>query len=295
LKALMATAEFLAVTTPVIGLTTFFTSYLLKKGYFHGMSKRILPILTKFRVNNLLIASALISAVSPVAGYTLLAESLRQKMLDERNVIAASFMNSFPTLLNHLPSLIPILAPIGLIGLAYLLTRVIVSASKSLMGIIYARKRFNESSFESSPIGKEEVDPLRSTIRMLVKVIPVMGVTFFVVCLLTEIGFLDKLAELLIFIPLNPYVLMIALTEFMSLTAAVALTANLISTSRISFKWALTGLLLGNVISFSTKYIKHSLPFHLSLFGKLGVKIVLLNAAASLLLDLTIIAVVLTV
>ena len=295
MKALIVTAEFLATTTPIIGLTAFLTSYLLKKGYFIEISKKMKSILTKLRVGNLLITSALISAVSPIAGYTLLAESLKQKRLDERDVIAASFMNSFPTLLNHLPSLIPILAPIGLVGIIYLFTRVMVSGSKSLAGVVYARKRFNESDFELNPIGKEEVDPLNSTIRMLVKIIPVMGVTFFIVCLLTEIGFFDKLVELLNLIPLNPYVLMIALTEFMSLSAAVALTANLINTSKISFKWALTGLLLGNVVSFSTKYIKHSLPLHLSLFGKLGVKIVLLNAIASLLLDLVVIAVVLTV
>ena len=295
MKALIATAEFLIVATPIVGLTTFLTSYMFKKGYFIEMSRRIKPILIKLRVSSLLITSALISAISPIAGYSLLAESLRQKKLDERDVIAASFMNSFPALLNHLPSLIPILAPIGLVGIIYLFTRVIVSGSKSLGGVIYARKRFNESDFESNPIGKEEVDPLNSTIRMLVRVLPVMGVTFFIACLLTEMGFFDKLAELLNFIPLNPYVLMIALTEFMSLSAAVALTASLISAGKIGFKWALTGLLLGNVVSFSTKYIKHSLPLHLSLFGKLGVKIVLLNALASLLLDLAVIAVVLTI
>jgi len=252
-------------------------------------------ILIRLRVSGLLITSALISVISPIAGYAMLAESLRQRKLDERDVIAASFMNSLPALLNHLPSLIPILVPIGLVGIIYLFTRVIVAGSKTLAGIIYARKRFNESAFEPSLVGGEGVDPLNSTVRMLVKVVPVMGTTFFIACLLAEIGFFDKLAELLNFIPLNPYVLMIALTEFMSLSAAVALTASLINAGKIGFKWALTGLLLGNVVSFSTKYIKHSLPLHLSLFGKLGVKIVLLNALASLSLDLAVIAVVLTV
>ena len=80
MKALIATAEFLITTIPIIGLTAFLTSYLLKKGYFIEMSKKMKSILTKLRVGNLLITSALISAVSPIAGYTLLAESLRQEV-----------------------------------------------------------------------------------------------------------------------------------------------------------------------------------------------------------------------
>lgn len=59
----------------------------------------------------------------------------------------------------------------------------------------------------------------------------------------------------------------------------------------MSSKEVLIGLIIGNVLTFSTRYVKHSLPLHVSLFGaKLGTKIVMVNAAITLLLDIFIIA-----
>jgi len=64
----------------------------------------------------------------------------------------------------------------------------------------------------------------------------------------------------------------------------------------ISVKGVLIALMLGNVISFSTRFAKHSLPLHVSLFSpKLGGKIVTINGAATLVIDVLLIAVLLVI
>jgi hypothetical protein len=50
------------------------------------------------------------------------------------------------------------------------------------------------------------------------------------------------------------------------------------------------GLIFANVLSLSTRYAKHSLPLHVSLFGpKLGTKIVMINAGITFAIDVVII------
>ncbi len=93
------------------------------------------------------------------------------------------------------------------------------------------------------------------------------------------------MTEALKFLPLKAEAVTIAIVEFFNIRSAVVTAAGFIDTG-LEWKWAVIGLILGNVISFSTRSVKHSLPMHLSLFGKFGVKIVLLNSIATLLLDI---------
>ncbi len=78
----------------------------------------------------------------------------------------------------------------------------------------------------------------------------------------------------------------------MNTYSGLILAGSFFDTGALSTKGVLIALMLGNVISFSTRFAKHSLPLHVSLFGpKLGSKIVLINGAATLVLDIVIIIV----
>jgi len=120
-----------------------------------------------------------------------------------------------------------------------------------------------------------------------------MAVTFLTVSYLSEMGVFDKFAELLDFLPLNANAITIAGMQLFDMRTAIVLTAGMLENGVIGFRWAVVGLLLGNIVTFSTRYVKHSLPFQVSLFGRLGVKIVMLNAAVTFALDVVLIVVVL--
>lgn len=292
LDSLIKTAIFLAKTIPIIAFVFYLVSYSINKGIMKKIALKIEPLLKKLNLNSITIASIATCFVSPTAAYSMLSQALKEKEIDEKEVIAASFLNSFPSIFSHLytffvPFVIPIL---GWAGVIYSLTRFAVAIVKSLIGYVIALKWKNGSK-RKVKVEMRNIDPLKATLDNLKRIVPIMFLTFFIVDLLSKYGVFNELKNVLSFMSfVDPNTIAIATIEFVNVRAAIVFAAGLLETGKISIKWAVIGLLLGNVISFSTRSVKHSLPMHVSLFGKLGVKIVMLNAIVSFILDVVIIA-----
>jgi hypothetical protein len=281
IDAVYATAIFLLKTLPVVIIVLYLVSYSIRKGYMEKLSDLTYPLLSKLNLSHIAAISVATCFLSPTASYSILSQAWREGEIDEREVIAISFLNSFPSVFSHLyaffiPFVIPVL---GFAGIMYTATRFGVAIIKSIFGYFLALKW-------RSGIKKEirtEIKPI-SVSENIKRMAVIMTVTYFAVTLLSNLGAFEKLNDAVRFLPINPETISIAAVEFFNVRAAVILAAGFIDTG-LSLKWAVIGLILGNVISFSTRSVKHSLPMHLSLFGKLGVKIVALNSIATLILD----------
>ena len=259
------------------------------------------PITRHLNMNPLSISSILVCFFSPTVGYSILAEGLKDKKLNEREIIGTSLANSFPSVLSHtITFFIPVVIPIlGLTGLLFVLIRLGVAFAKSIIGTIYLSIISKKVDFEVPEISKmdkkENLEKsLKSTLRFSKRLIPVMLITMFLVIYLSKIGAFDYLNNLVSpitnILGLNPNVGLVSLTEIMNVQAAIVMAGGFLNENILSSKEVLIGLIIGNVLSFSTRYVKHSLPLHVSLFGtKLGTKIVMINAAITLLLDIMII------
>jgi len=290
IDSLINTAVFLAKTVPIIAFVFYLVSYSINKSIMEKIAKKIEPLLKKLNLNPITIASIATCFVSPTAAYSMLSQALKEREVDEKEVIAASFLNSFPSIFSHLytffiPFVIPIL---GWAGVIYSITRFAVAIAKSLIGYLMALK-WKSGDIEEIKVERRSVEPLKATLDNLKRIVPIMFFTFFAVDVLSKYGVFSELKNVLGFITfVDPNVIAIATIEFVNVRTAVVFAAGLLETG-MNVKWAVIGLLLGNVISFSTRSIKHSLPMHVSLFGKLGVKIVVLNAIVSFILDVIII------
>ena len=125
-----------------------------------------------------------------------------------------------------------------------------------------------------------------------------MFITLFLTSVGIEMGVFESLSNVLDpvtnLLGLESEVAMISATGLVNTYSEMVLAGSLLGEGMISVNGVLIALLLGNVISFSTRFAKHSLPLHVSLFGpKLGGKIVAVNGAATLAIDALIIAVLL--
>lgn len=279
LSALFSTLSFLVKTLPIVVVAIYLVSYSIKKGYMERLAEAIAPALQRFGVSEMAVVSVATCFISPTASYSMLSQAWREGKVDDREVIAISFLNSFPSVFSHLyaffiPFVIPVL---GFAGVVYTAIRFAIAIVKSLIGLILAR-RWNAGQSEM----KEKLKPVSPKENVL-RIAMIMAVTYFAVSLLSEYGAFERVD--LSFIPLNPNSLAIAAVEFFNVRAAVVLAAGFIDAG-LSWKWAVVGLILGNVISFSARVVKHSLPMHISFFGKFGVKVVLLNSAVTLILDI---------
>ncbi|AKG91739.1 Uncharacterized protein conserved in archaea [Geoglobus ahangari] len=286
--AVMSTARFLIHTLPVVAAASIATSLMIRKGIMSRISRAARPVLRRLSLSEVTATSVAVCFVSATASYSMLAQAHRDGIVDEREVIAASFVNSFPSAISHtyrffIPYVIPVL---GWTGVIYTSLRMLVAVVKSAMGVAMARAWRTEISEEP-----EAIEPvLHSSGSLLWRVALIMAVTYFLVQIASQLGVFRVVSDLLSFLPVSSSVIAVTATEMISTKAAIAMGAGMLESGEISAKWLLIALMLGNVITLSTSYVKHSLPFHVSLFGRLGVKIVALNALASLVLDIIVIA-----
>jgi len=275
--------------------------YLINSGIMEKILKRILPIIKHLNINPLSLSSILACLFSPTVGYSILAEGLRSNKISEKEVIATSLANSFPSILSHtftffLPVVIPIL---GLTGVAFLFIRLGVALVKSIVGLLYlnklSRNRDTERELEIKGCKKKGIKAsFYSTLKFSRKLVPVMFITMFLVVFLSKLGIFQYLNNLIMPVTerfhLNPNVGLLALTEVINVYGAVVMAGEFLRENILSSKEVLIGLTVGNVITFSSRYVKHSLPLHISLFGpKLGTKIVMINGAITLFLDIIVI------
>ncbi len=296
MNILLDTLRFLASTIPIIALASFLVSYSINKGIMEKISAKIEPLLSKLNLDQVTVASVAVCFVSPVAAYSMLAQAFKEKRIDEKEVIAASFLNSFPATFSHIYSFfIPFVIPVlGWAGVVYTALRMLVAIIKSAIGFVLALKWKDRREVIRREIEHRKVDPLKSTWDNIKRVTPIMAVTYMLVSILSAYGLFDSFKKIFSFMPFDPNVITVSAVEFVNVRAAVVLAASMLDRGVLTPKWVVIGLILGNVMTFSTRFVKHSLPLHISLFGRLGVKIVVLNALATLILDIIIIALLLS-
>jgi len=132
-------------------------------------------------------------------------------------------------------------------------------------------------------------------------VIPILGYTGIIyVILRLSIAFTKSILGLFVLstivmpvtniFNLNPNTGILAITEIINVSAAMVMAGTFLNEGSLSANEVLIGLIFGNIVAFSTRSVKHSIPLHFSLFGsKRGTKIILLNSSVTIILDILII------
>ena len=301
--SLICTLKMLFIILPTI----FLMNYLINSGVMERLLETLLPLVKHLNINPISLSSILACLLSPTVGYSILAEGLRSGKISEEEVIATSLANSFPSILSHtltffLPVVIPIL---GLTGVIFLIIRLGVALVKSILGILYlwriSRGGGTEKELKIKGYKKRDVKAsLYSTLKFSKRVVPVMFITMFLVVLLSNLGVFQYLNSLIMPVTerfhLNPNIGLLALTEVINVYGAVVMAGEFLRESILSPREVLIGLVIGNVVTFSSRYVKHSLPLHIALFGpRLGSKVVMINGIITLLLDIIVIGLLLII
>lgn len=251
----------------------------------------------------------------------MLSDGLNEKMISEREVIATTVISSFPSILSHLFTyFIPVVIPIlGLTtGSIYVCLVGFAAFLKTCFGIFLARLWLkNAKTFSAKPQLSTNLDPApapapvgdkksalnksaKSTCKLLKRIVPTMFITLLLVSVAVELNLFDSFSTIVEpltnILGLESEVVLISATEIVNTYSGLILAGSLLGEGLISIRGVLIALLLGTVVSFSARFIKHSLPLHVSLFGpKLGSKTVAVNAATTLVLNVLFIIVLLII
>ncbi len=295
----------MARIVPVIAIGVFVTNFAVKNGLMHKFDRLIKPISRNANISTLSALSVVTCTFSTVAGYSMLVDGLSEKIISEREVIATTLICSFPSILSHfLTFFIPVVIPLlGLTtGSIYVCLLMLTAFLKTCFGIFLARhwligaksvSNQLSTNYANTPVvdKRDAVNKsAKSTHKMLKRIVPTMFITLLLVSIAMELNLFDSFSAVLApstnFLGLESGVVLICATDIVNTYSGLILAGSLLSEGWISTKGVLIALLLGNVVSFSARFMKHSLPLHVSLFGpKLGSKTVAINAATTLVLN----------
>lgn len=306
-----------AKIVPVIAIGILVTSFAVNIGLMKKFDRLIKPLSSKANISTLSALSVVTCTFSTTAGYSMLSDGLNDKMISEREVIATTVISSFPSILSHLfPFFIPVVIPIlGLTtGAIYVCLVGLAAFLKTCFGILLARLWLKDANVFSAKsrlsanpdnaLVEDKQHALNksagSTYKMLKRIVPTMFITLFLVSVAMELNLFDSFSTILEpltnILGLESEVVLISATEIVNTYAGMILAGSLLGEGLISTKGVLIALLLGTVVSFSTRFVKHSLPLHVSLFGpKLGSKTVAVNAGTTLVINAVFIIVLLII
>ncbi|WP_459201407.1 nucleoside recognition domain-containing protein [Methanococcus sp. CF] len=283
----------------VVLLTIYIVNYFVSKGLLEKISRYTSPVTKKLNLNSFLVSSILVSFFSPTVGYTMLADGIDEKELTETEVLAGTLANSFPAVLSHvLTYYVPVVIPIlGYTGIIYVILRLSIAFMKSILGLavllMISRKSEKKVNNQLNNTNNK-TSPFEKTFKFARRFVPVMFVSMFLVLYLSKTGFFNVFSTIIMPVTnifnLNPNTGILAITEIINVSAAMVMAGTFLNDATLSQNEVLIGLIFGNIVAFSTRSVKHSIPLHFSLFGsKRGTKIILLNSSVTIVLDILII------
>lgn len=290
IDALYSAFVYLLNIIPPTVLGIFIMEWLVEAGWINRLGFVTAPFMRFAHLREEIGVSFLASFGSPTAGNSMVAQMYNNKIIDKRETVIASLINSFPSTLVILRSMLPVLIILlGTTGLIYLGIVVFVGLLRTIITLIAGR-------FLLPPKGKCEIgcdkgkkiglkksfkNALKASTKPLKRILLTMTVVSIIVFQLIDIGFFDTISRhfnsafITNYIP--PDGLPIIAGWFASNIAAYTIASNLLITEMLTSKQIVITLLIGRILS-SVVRIRSSLPFYVGIFKTdLGVPIMLIS------------------
>lgn len=227
---------------------------------------------------------------SPTAANSMLVDLFQKGEMGKRELYVASLANSFPAIIMHWRSMLPVLVPLlGLTGLAYFGILVIVGFVKTglilLTGRLILPKRENDC-----PREKEKKRPafrlalwesIRQSKRMIRRIviitIPVTVATF----VLIDLGVFDALtlylSGIVKYLPIPSEGIAIIGAQFANSVAAYTVASNFLIKEILSGYEIIVILLVGSILT-SIASLRYLIPYYMGIFGpRLGTELMIIS------------------
>jgi len=268
-----------------------------------NLIRKLLPLIKPFcRASNLpkeSIFSIFASFFNPTAGKSTLAGFYHEGKIGDNETILTVVMCTFPIVLGE--SLLRVQAPIALvllgpfIGGIYITLNLFSAFLQTFAAFLYSKLRFSARTCFDEEIQVDLNEPsqdqrlktaLKKSFGTLKKIIPIMVVSFLVVDLLFKLDVMTYIS--LIFDPILRVLdlpgecITALIADLAHFSAGYATVAALLAKGVITAKQAILTLLIGSMLIITMVYLKYSLSMYISLFGKLGVKITIINYMCSM-------------
>jgi hypothetical protein len=295
----MNIAIYLVKAVILITAGVIIANIVLESNWLKKLSPLIKPFCHASNLSKECVFSLFASFFNPTAGKSTLAGFYHEGKIDDKETILTVVMCTFPIVVGE--SLLRVQAPIALvllgpfIGGIYISLNLFSSFLQTFAAFIYSKSRFPpqkdvEEEININGISRDQnvqwKKALKKSFTTLKKIIPVMVVAFLIVDLLFKFDVMDYISSyfqpVLRMLDLPGECITVLIADLAHFSAGYVTVAALLTKGVITAKQAILTLLIGSMLIITVVYLKHSLPMNISMFGKLGVKITVINYMSSM-------------
>jgi len=266
--------------------------YLIAKkitGKIAGWTK---PLTQFANLNDICGTSFILAFISPKAANTMLVNYKNRGLISKKEMVIASIMNSFPTVVMHWRYLLPVYIPLlGLTGLAYFLILMAVGFGKTAIIMMYGRLTLHEKRHITECEDEEQEfisskDALKTALKCsekpLIKILSITIPVLLIVSLLINLGVFDHIGEgmksLSFLFPVPAAALAVIAAQFGSFIAGAGVASALLNGGELTAAEVITTLLIGNILTSVTRNIKWYGSSYAAIFGpKTGAAIMIIS------------------
>lgn len=234
---------------------------------------------------------------SGVSANAMLLDFYKEERITKRQLFLTNFINQFPAYFLHLPVTFFIVVPLTkTAGLLYFLLTFLATCLRTTLFASYGHffmkpENKGEQNFDEQvkkPVSRKKKKPFWEGLKAkvpsrFVRVAAFVVPTYTVVYVLTVAGAFEALETLMTrfavqaFIPVES--LSVVVLSFASeFTAGFAAAGALMDAGSITVKQTVIALLLGNIIAFPIRAIRHQLPRYMGIFSPgMGLQMLLMG------------------
>ena len=265
-------------------------------GWIKTMAVLAKPLFRFGHLGNYCSATFTAAFFSGVTANAMLLDFFKDGHISRRQLFLSNFINQLPAFFLHLPTTFFIVIPLtGWAGALYFLITFLAVVVRTILFLLYGRLVLQPSGKESEDIvsgsqagQKKRFRDIWSRIksrlprrigRITVYVVPIYTLVF----VLNSMGLFKLLRETLAgyvvasFMPMESLSVII-LSFAAEFTSGFAAAGALLEAGVLTVKQTVLALLIGNILAFPVRALRHQLPRYIGIFSpKMGTQILLLG------------------
>ncbi|MFA5316356.1 MAG: hypothetical protein WC369_02925, partial [Dehalococcoidales bacterium] len=170
LSALSLAGGLLVRALPFMILGVIAAELIINLGFVSKVSLIARPITRFSHLKQECGMSFLMAFGSPTAANAMLAQYREKGLISKKEMFLASLINSFPSILLHWRSMIPVLVPLlGMIGLAYFFILVLIGTIKTLLLMIVSRFMLPARPAQQLSLETKPRPPFKEALKLSLK------------------------------------------------------------------------------------------------------------------------------
>lgn len=290
IDAFYLSLDYLFTIIPVMVIGVVAAEFLVEVGWVHKIGFIASPLIRFAHLREECSISFITAFGSPAASNSMLKKLYDDGLIERKEVVIASLINSFPSIIMHWRTLLPVFIPLlGMAGMIYLGILTAVGLLRTIVTLLIGRFLLGEKQYTPNNIihqkhsfSKSLKISVRKSGKKICRIITMTIPVTILVFVLIDAGFFEVMAAFLkehaVFVPVPGEALPIIAAQFTANIAAYTIAGNLLSAGILNTEEIVVSLLVGKILS-SIMSIRILIPYYVGIFGsKLGTRIMIYSA-----------------